>query len=76
MLVVRLEVWPGGRERDRREVGRVTIANESGLASISDYSVRIDGQEMPGVRGHERAKGAWDLVWRALSGALANGTET
>lgn len=70
MLVVKVELWPGGDSAQCRELGRVAIGNLSGLSAISDYAVVIwdsDGERTAVVRGHERAKGFWPLVSRALS---------
>lgn len=68
MLVVRVEVWPGGRPGGVRELGRAGVSNVSGLADRSDYLVvRLDdtGATQGVVRGHFRASGFWPLVSRA-----------
>lgn len=39
MLVVKIELWPGGREQEATEIGRAAIVNVSGLADLSDYIV-------------------------------------
>ena len=74
MLVVKLEVWPGGDEAQAHEIGRAEIANVSGLAPVSDYVVRVhDGSKWSrrfDVRSHYRRDGAWKLVLRALYGYL------
>lgn len=36
MLVVRVELWPGGDAERVHELGRLGIANVSGLAPVSD----------------------------------------
>lgn len=65
MLVVRVEVWPGGDEKRRREIDRIEIGNVSNLAPVSDYEVRRD-RATAMVRGHERSAGAWLLIRRAM----------
>jgi hypothetical protein len=72
MLVVKLEVWPGGDEKASTEIGRLEISNLSGLAPVSDYDVRLTNRgeyacnAVGHVEGHERSLGAWALVRRAL----------
>ena len=70
MLVVRVELWPGGDAKRARELGRLALANVSGLAPVSDYvCVAVDdlGEEQDViVRNHERAAGFWSLVARAV----------
>jgi hypothetical protein len=36
MLVVKIELWPGGAADRAREIGRPRIANVSDLAEVSD----------------------------------------
>jgi hypothetical protein len=78
MLVVTVEIWPGGDLSGRRTLGQMQIANESGLANVSDYSVAIyqepsDRLNVEGfdqrlaVTGHARSNGPWKLVYRALA---------
>lgn len=70
MLVVRVELWPGGRQLGSRELGRAGIANVSELADRSDYLVvRLDasGTNQGVVRGHRRTDGFWPLVSRSAS---------
>jgi hypothetical protein len=78
MLVVTVEIWPGGDANGRRDQGQMQIANESGLADVSHYAVAIyqeasDRLDVGGydqrlaVTGHARSDGPWKLVHRALS---------
>ena len=70
MLVLRVELWPGGNPGSARELGRVGMANVSRLAPVSDYvCVVVDdagGERSVLVRGHKRAAGFWALIARAL----------
>jgi len=77
MLVVKVEVWPGGVQALAQEIGRMEIENVSNLAQISDYSVSVTqlGSERLGVcpidvafiiEGHARENGAWALVKRVV----------
>jgi hypothetical protein len=70
MLVVRVELWPGGDAGRAREVGRVGLANVSGLAPMSDYvCVAVDdhgNEQSVLVRSHERGAGFWPLLARAV----------
>ena len=66
MLVVKVEVWPGGDESRAREIGRMDVGNVSDLAEESDYVYRVDGGEWADGVHHQRSKGAWVLVRRVL----------
>jgi len=78
MLVLRVEVWPGGGRDRAREIARVGIANTTGLRAEPDYSVvqldeagaRINAR----VCGHRRAFGWLPLAARALAGLNGGGT--
>ena len=69
MLVVSIEVWPGGRMLQRRVIHTMTLANVSDLAEVSDYTGFVDGEPIE-VHGHRRADGAWVLVQKALEAHL------
>jgi len=74
VLVVKLEIWPGGDETTRKEIGRMHVSNQSELAEVSDYEamVSLNGKrQRTKVRGHVRAHGAWELVWRVLDSMKA-----
>lgn len=72
MLVVRLELWPGGSKEDAREIGRMRIANISDLAPISDYHVHVEDDDGAKtnvgfrVAEHPRRECAWSLVRKAI----------
>jgi hypothetical protein len=81
MLVITAEIWPGGHEGYKHKIGEITIANVSGLADVSSYSVAITqtGDPISGapalqaeliVEGHRRADGAWALVRTILDQAI------
>lgn len=72
MLVIRVELWPGGDRLSGREVARAGIANVSDLAAVSDYVAvlqddRSDRPHAVVIRGHERAAGLWTLLARACA---------
>jgi hypothetical protein len=74
VLVVTIEVWPGGSPLDKRNIGSMTLANVSELAECSDYEgflrgddINADGVEHVTVEGHFRSRGAWELVRKALN---------
>jgi hypothetical protein len=72
MLVVKLEVWPNGKEIGKQEIGRLDIGNITRLSEMSDYIYRFRGSAGVAdgmVEAHERAKGAWELVRRVLERA-------
>lgn len=77
MLVVRVEIWPGGIEADAFEIGRMEIINESGLSAVSDYSAHVIQRECSRlkvaaadrrihVRAHARRDGPWKLIQKVL----------
>lgn len=68
MLVVRVEMWPGGDELLARNLGRMEISNISDLAPVSDYLVVVQtGKDRARreVKGHTRDDGFWELVRKA-----------
>ncbi len=78
MLVVTVEIWPGGDPESKRTLGQMRIGNDSGLADISDYSallyqeaserLKVEGFEQAvTVKGHPRSEGPWKLVYEVLS---------
>jgi hypothetical protein len=75
MLVVRVEVWPGGDPTRRRQVGCAGIANVSGLNEVSDYVGLLTddaGRQITVVvRGHRRAAGFWVLLAQACDPSAA-----
>jgi hypothetical protein len=86
MLMVKVEIWPGGAEHRKREIGRMTIGNISDLEDLSDYEVwgiaksnHLSGQrelEYDGVvQGHDRRQGVWELVVKAIAEMLKKGGE-
>jgi hypothetical protein len=79
MLVVKVEIWPGGSKEDRREIGRLSAANISDCADISSYEIRLSNWQAlvdgtPTVEfqlgGHLRSDGFWPLIHKALSQAI------
>ncbi|MCP3471820.1 hypothetical protein NLM33_25130 [Bradyrhizobium sp. CCGUVB1N3] len=81
MLVVTVEIFPGGFETARRTVGTLRIANESNLADVSDYQVVAIRSANPltdepagvaefRVLGHDRRQAVWKLLQRACEEAI------
>lgn len=60
-----------GDEERARELGRLGIANVSGLAPVSDYvCVAVDdhgSEHSVVVHGHDRAAGFWPLLAPAVN---------
>lgn len=74
MLVVKVEVWPGGEPDRAFEISRIGIANVSGMAPVSDYEmtalVARDRHERvlkSEINSHERDLGWEPLVKRAMN---------
>jgi hypothetical protein len=70
MLVVKVEIWDGGRSSDKRDLARLLLANLSDLADVSSYlAVRLgpDGAfDERVVHRHRRSDGPWVLIRRAI----------
>lgn len=74
MLVLKVEIWPGG-ERDRAyEISRVGIVNTSGVQEFSDYEMtalmdRGSSEYVlrAEVNKHERSLGWEPLVQRSMT---------
>jgi hypothetical protein len=80
MLVVKVEVWPGGDEGQAFEISRIGVANVSLLDDVSDYEVtalldRVAQEQVvkTEVLKHERSTGWAPLVRRVLTNILLRG---
>lgn len=69
MLVVKVEVWPGGDVRRAKKIHTIHIGNVSNLAPVSDYEVFVDGKPYM-IRGHKREDGALALIKKVLEKAV------
>lgn len=80
MLVITIDLVPGGYEPRRRTIGLMRIANLSDLADISDYSVDVmeGANALTGakprnascaVTGHDRRQCVWTLLAKAAEAA-------
>jgi len=81
MLVVKVEVWPGGDENGAFEIGRMEIGNMTASGHVCDYKARITQEKeillmVPSldktvtVKSHSRRAGPWKLIKRVLEKAL------
>ena len=77
MIVVFVELWPGGDAERRVPLGSLGIANESNLALLSNYSYEIDEAPQPRLKvdqlkkqgqvvGHNRNQSVWKLIRRVI----------
>jgi hypothetical protein len=84
MLVITIEVWPGGSARMRRRTAEMRISNLSNLAAVSDYLVQATEEfnpltgEAPRsseclVKAHARQQSVWNLLQRACTEVLNAG---
>lgn len=80
MLVVKIELWPGGSGALRRPIGTLHIANND-LADVSDYRAlamelanpltgRPHGIAKFQVLAHARRQRVWALLQRACAEAM------
>jgi hypothetical protein len=76
MLVVTIDLVPGGYAPMRRTIASMWIANISDLAEVSDYRVEATETSNPlagtpprtaqcFIQGHERAQTVWALLAKA-----------
>jgi hypothetical protein len=76
MLVITVDLVPGGYEPLRHTIAAMSIANISDLAQISDYRIEANETSNPLVgtpsrtvrcviRGHARAQSVWALLAKA-----------
>lgn len=87
MIVVEVSLWPGGDRSRAEDLGKAVIANESDLALLSSYSVRLLKGKRYSPRnagslwrqGHVKAFpraderwGPWELLYLALEAALGS----
>jgi hypothetical protein len=77
MMVVTVEIWPGGKADASYEIARMEVSNISGLAAVSNYSARVTQRATvdlgvqnldirASVDGHLRSRGPWFLIARVL----------
>lgn len=81
MLIVKVELWPGGRSALKRPLGTLHIGNKSQLADLSDYHViamelanKLTG-DPPGIAefdvlAHPRRQRVWALLQRVCEQAM------
>lgn len=74
MLVVRVEVWPGGDSDQSFEISRVGIANVTGMKRHSSYEITaLMGRDKDEavvrslIEGHDRETGWIPLVRRTMT---------
>jgi hypothetical protein len=76
MLIVNIEILPGGSAEMRRTIASMRISNLSSLADISDYRVQANESANPiagvppgyaecVVLRHDRRQSVWILLQRA-----------
>jgi hypothetical protein len=80
MLVVTVDIVPGGYEPHRRTIGSLQIANISNLSEVSDYDVAVMEGPNPltgakaraasvAVKNHHRRQTVWALIAKAAHAA-------
>lgn len=87
MIVIRLEMWPGGREENKYALGTGTITNVGGSDERGQYRIQLQKSaryaKTPGV--WKRAVvinfprlrlGPWDLLLRGLIACCGDRSET
>lgn len=73
MLVVKVEVWPGGNEVGKREIAEMRLGNISNLADVSDYIGIATENSNPAlnipatkhtfkIHSYPRKQSVWNLI--------------
>jgi len=47
MIVLKIELWPGGDETRSKEIGRTYVYNDGGTHDRGDYKVRVARKNAP-----------------------------
>ena len=79
MIYVTVEIWPNGRESEKRQLGRMVIANQgSGTMLRGDYAFVIEGKQrilkggVGSVKNFPRkSKNVWHLLHKVLEEYMA-----
>jgi hypothetical protein len=80
MLLVSIELVPGGNPLRRRAIGSLRIANATGLSDVSDYQIEAMQAATPltgaaagigscEVIGHDRRQSIWCLLAKVAEAA-------
>lgn len=81
MIIVHVELVPGGFEQQRRSIASLHIANVSDLADVSNYDIHVLEGANPlactkprigscRVSGHDRRQSVWSLIAKAAEAAM------
>ena len=81
MLVVTVDLVPGGYESHRRTIGSMRIANVSNLSDLANYAVDVieGANPLAGTRArnarctverHDRRQAVWALLAKAAGEAM------
>jgi hypothetical protein len=81
MILITIDLVPGGFQPMRRTIGSMRIANVSDLADISDYAVDVleAANKLAGtnprsgscrVEGHDRRQSIWALIAKSAEAAM------
>jgi hypothetical protein len=81
MILITIDLVPGGFQPMRRTIGSMRIGNLSDLADISDYAVDVMEAANPltgtnprngscRVEGHDRRQSIWALIARAAEATM------
>lgn len=78
MLVIKLELWPMGSEKNKRELGRIDLWNNlKGTREYGSYEFTVTEDASPfnagplfekgSIDDHPRRSYGWDVVKKALN---------
>ena len=86
MIVVKVELWPGGKESEAVRLGTAYITKDGGASTttMADYDFRVEGKKAGQSVGHGtgRISGwprkryhVWRLVREVLNGNFLSGEQ-
>lgn len=77
MIVVKVEIWPGGDKLRRKTLKELRVANMSNLAEVSNYKYVLTDpandllpEKVGYVEGHRRSDGVVKLLGKVFQAVL------
>lgn len=81
MLVIKIELWPGGDQKRAKTIGIGKIGNDAtGDCSTGNYNATLFSEDKTlwkkgRVEGFPRKLTAWDLLYRVLKNLVSDRNE-
>ena len=72
MIMIRVEIWPGGSEKRKELIGEMKIINTTDhpiRPMYGNYKVELDGAKAK-VKHHDRRDNVWHLIRKSIDAIL------